>query len=535
MVLSSRPLKSLGLSPVSIPLHVTQRNLLRTSIVVQRPSYLPLDTRTYLTRPGSCLLECPSPATCTSKQIPVLRVTSKSQKKFNSHTLGSRYLSSSVRRMGAEKIDGTAIAKSIRERINAEIKKTQETNPRYKPSLAIVQVGDRSDSSTYVRMKLKAAEEANIICNLVHYPESITEAELLQNITQFNNDPTIHGILVQLPVPKHISEHAITSAVAEEKDVDGFGAGNIGELSKRGGHPLFTPCTPKGVMVMLEESGVELKGKNAVVLGRSDIVGSPVSALLRNADATVTVCHSRTQDLEGHIKQADVLVAAIGKPQFVKGDWLKAGAVVIDVGTNYIPDESKKSGQRLVGDVDFESAEKVASKITPVPGGVGPMTVAMLLQNVIDAATKYFEIQRARHITPLPLKLLSPVPSDIAISRAQRPKPITQVAKEVGIAPHELEPYGATKAKVDLKLLQRLGHRRDGRYILVTGITPTPLGEGKSTTTVGLTQALAGHLGRIAFANVRQPSQGPTFGIKGGGRWRWVIARSFLWMNLIST
>ncbi|KAK0517334.1 hypothetical protein JMJ35_000489 [Cladonia borealis] len=418
--------------------------------------------------------------------------------------------------MAAERIDGTAIAKSIRERINAEIKKTQETNPRYKPSLIIVQVGDRSDSSTYVRMKLKAAEEANIICNLVHYPESITEAELLQNITQFNNDPTIHGILVQLPVPKHISEHAITSAVAEEKDVDGFGAGNIGELSKRGGHPMFTPCTPKGVIVLLEESGVQLKGKNAVVLGRSDIVGSPVSALLRNADATVTVCHSRTQNLEGHIKQADVLVAAIGQPNFVKGDWLKPGAVVIDVGTNYIPDESKKSGQRLVGDVDFESAEKVASKITPVPGGVGPMTVAMLLQNVIDAATKYFEIQKARHITPLPLKLLSPVPSDIAISRAQRPKPITLVAKEVGIASHELEPYGAFKAKVDLQLLQRLGHRRNGRYVLVTGITPTPLGEGKSTTTVALTQALAGHLNRIAFANVRQPSQGPTFGIKGG-------------------
>ena len=516
MVLSSSSPKSLGLSPLSSPPHVTLRNLLRTSIVVQRHSYLPLNTRIYLTHPGSSLLERPSPATCTSKQIPVLRVTSKSQKKFNPYTLGSRYLSSSARRMEAEKIDGTAIAKRIRERINAKIKKIQETNPRYKPSLTIVQVGDRSDSSTYVRMKLKAAEEANIICNLVHYPESITEAELLQNITQFNNDPTIHGILVQLPVPKHISEHAITSAVAEEKDVDGFGAGNIGELSKRGGHPLFTPCTPKGVMAVLEESGVELKGKNAIVLGRSDIVGSPVSALLRNADATVTVCHSRTQDLEGHIKQADVLVAAIGKPQFVKGDWLKAGAVVIDVGTNYIPDESKKSGQRLVGDVDFESAEKVASKITPVPGGVGPMTVAMLLQNVIDAATKYFEIQRTRHITPLPLKLLSPVPSDIAISRTQRPKPITQVAKEVGIAPHELEPYGATKAKVDLKLLQRLGHRRNGRYVLVTGITPTPLGEGKSTTTVGLTQALAGHLGRIAFANVRQPSQGPTFGIKGG-------------------
>ena len=418
--------------------------------------------------------------------------------------------------MAATKIDGTAIAKSIRERINADIKKTQETNPRYRPSLKIIQVGERSDSSTYVRMKLKAAEEANILCELVQFPESITEPELLQQITRFNNDPTVHGILVQLPIPKHISEHAITSAVAGEKDVDGFGVSNIGELSKRGGHPLFTPCTPRGVMVLLEESGVDLKGKNAVVLGRSDIVGSPVSSLLRNADATVTICHSRTQNLQEEIKRADVLVAAIGKPQFVKGDWLKPGAVVIDVGTNYIPDDSKKSGQKLVGDVDFDSAARIASKITPVPGGVGPMTVAMLLQNVVNSATIYFEKQKARHIKPLPLKLQSPVPSDIAISRAQHPKPITMVADEVGIAPHELEPYGASKAKVDLTLLQRLGHRKNGRYVLVTGITPTPLGEGKSTTTVGLTQALAGHLGRIAFANVRQPSQGPTFGIKGG-------------------
>ena len=258
------------------------------------------------------------------------------------------------------------------------------------------------------------------------------------------------------------------------------------------------------------------EAKNAVVLGRSDIVGSPVSSLLRNADATVTVCHSRTQNLEEHIKNADILVAAIGKPNFVKGEWLKKGAVVIDVGTNFIPDDSKKSGQRLVGDVDFDSAATVASKITPVPGGVGPMTVAMLLQNVISSATAYFERQKARHITPLPLKLVTPVPSDIAISRSQRPKPITMVAKEIGIADHELEPYGASKAKVDLTLLQRLDHRKNGRYVLVTGITPTPLGEGKSTTTVGLSQALAGHLNRIAFANVRQPSQGPTFGIKGG-------------------
>jgi methylenetetrahydrofolate dehydrogenase (NADP+)/methenyltetrahydrofolate cyclohydrolase/formyltetrahydrofolate synthetase len=269
-------------------------------------------------------------------------------------------------------------------------------------------------------------------------------------------------------------------------------------------------------MVLLQESGVDLKGKNAVVLGRSDIVGSPVSYLLKNADATVTVCHSRTQGLEEHVKQADVLVAAIGKANFVKGEWLKPGAVVIDVGTNFVPDDTKKSGQRLVGDVDFASASEVASQITPVPGGVGPMTVAMLLQNVVDSAKNYFEQQKARKILPLPLKIQNPVPSDIAISRAQRPKKITNIAKEIGIAGHELEPYGAYKAKVDLSLLQRLEHRRNGRYVVVTGITPTPLGEGKSTTTVGLTQAIAGHLNRIAFANVRQPSQGPTFGIKGG-------------------
>ncbi len=269
-------------------------------------------------------------------------------------------------------------------------------------------------------------------------------------------------------------------------------------------------------MVLLQESGVSLKGKNAVVLGRSDIVGSPVSYLLKNADATVTVCHSKTENLEAYIKRADVLVAAIGKPNFVKGEWLKPGAVVIDVGTNYIPDETKKSGQRLVGDVDFASASEVASHITPVPGGVGPMTVAMLLQNVVDSATMYFERQKARAIVPLPLKLLNPVPSDIIISRAQHPKQITRVAKEVGIAGHELEPYGAYKAKVDLSLLKRLEHRRNGRYVVVTGITPTPLGEGKSTTTMGITQAIGAHLNRIAFANVRQPSQGPTFGIKGG-------------------
>jgi methylenetetrahydrofolate dehydrogenase (NADP+) / methenyltetrahydrofolate cyclohydrolase / formyltetrahydrofolate synthetase len=304
--------------------------------------------------------------------------------------------------------------------------------------------------------------------------------------------------------------------VADEKDVDGFGTKNIGELAKKGGNPLFVPCTPKGVIHLLQEAGVDLSGKTAVVLGRSDIVGSPVSYLLKNANATVTVCHSKTADLPAIVKTADVLVAAIGKPLFVQGDWIKPGAVVIDVGTNFIPDDTKKSGFRLVGDVDYASAAEVASAITPVPGGVGPMTVAMLMQNVVDATTVYFESQKLRRTISLPLKLEEPVPSDIAISRQQTPKQITRVAAEVGIAPHELEPYGAYKAKVDLGLLERLEHRRNGRYVVVTGITPTPLGEGKSTTTMGLAQALGAHVGRLTFANVRQPSQGPTFGIKGG-------------------
>jgi len=347
-------------------------------------------------------------------------------------------------------------------------------------------------------------------------PEDISEVELLEKIRRFNNDTSVHGILVQLPLPDHISETNITSAVADVKDVDGFGTRNIGELAKRGGNPFFIPCTPKGVMVLLKEAGVDLNGKNAAVIGRSDIVGSPVSYLLKHQNATVTVCHSRTQNLQKIVKDADVVIAAIGKANFVKGDWIKQGAVVIDVGTNFVPDESKKSGQRLVGDVDYDSAADVASHITPVPGGVGPMTVAMLLENVVDAADKSFETLRARHITPLPIKIKSPPPSDIEISRAQQPKQITRIAEEVGLAVHELEPYGSTKAKVDLAVLDRLQHRKNGRYVLVAGITPTPLGEGKSTTTIGLAQALAAHLGKIAFANVRQPSQGPTFGIKGG-------------------
>ncbi|KAI5291121.1 tetrahydrofolate synthase [Ascosphaera aggregata] len=418
--------------------------------------------------------------------------------------------------MTGQKIDGTAIAKEIRESIKNEIHSIQQVNPRFKPCLAIIQVGERPDSNVYVRMKLKAAAESSIKAIHRKFPTDVTEADLLRAVTSANNDPSVHGILVQLPLPPHISEHAITSAVSDEKDVDGFGVASIGELAKRGGQPLFMPCTPLGCMALLDSTGVEVAGKHAVVIGRSDIVGSPVSYMLKNADATVTVCHSHTRDLDAITKTADIVVAAIGKPHFIKGDWLKPGAVVIDVGMNSIPDATRKSGQRLVGDVDYEAAVEVASHITPVPGGVGPMTVAMLLRNVLTSTKHYFGKQRRRIVNPLPLKLQQPVPSDIEISRAQIPKPITQVAREIGLEAHELEPYGHTKAKINLDVLSRLSYRKDGRYVLVAGITPTPLGEGKSTTTMGLTQALGAHLGRVAFANVRQPSQGPTFGIKGG-------------------
>ena len=228
------------------------------------------------------------------------------------------------------------------------------------------------------------------------------------------------------------------------------------------------------------------------------------------------------------------MVAGIGKAQFVKGEWLKPGCIVIDVGINYIPglflfqlfqlspdniclkDASKKSGQRLVGDVDFASASSVASYITPVPGGVGPMTVAMLMSNTFTASERLFLAARSRKVKPLSLNILEKVPSDIEIAMSQTPKPITALAGELGLHADELESYGKYKAKVDLKVLQRLAHRKDGKYVVVSGITPTPLGEGKSTTTIGLAQAIGAHLGRPAFACVRQPSQGPTFGIKGG-------------------
>lgn len=416
----------------------------------------------------------------------------------------------------AKVIDGKAIAQTLRIDIKSQIDEVRKTNPTFHPKLSIIQVGAREDSSVYVSMKKKAAKEASMDFELFHLPPTITQFELLAKVQALNNDPKVHGILVQLPLPDHLDDRVVTEAIDPKKDVDGFHAINIGHLSKRASEPAFIPCTPKGVIELIKSTGVAMSGKKAVVVGRSDIVGTPVFSLLTKNNCTVTLCHSRTVNLPEIVKTADILVVAIGSAEFVKGDWIKEGAVVIDVGTNAVEDATKKSGIRWVGDVDYKAASQHASHITPVPGGVGPMTVAMLMQNTYLSAVRFLNEARQRHITPLPLELLEPVPSDIAIALAQKPKPIKYIAEELGLLPNELELYGQYKSKVSLDVLERLSHRKNGRYVVVTGITPTPLGEGKSTTTVGLVQALGAHLNKIAFGCVRQPSQGPTFGIKGG-------------------
>jgi len=289
-------------------------------------------------------------------------------------------------------IDGKAIAQTIRSEIAAEVTQLSQKYGKV-PGLAVVIVGNRKDSQSYVSMKRKACFELGIKSFDIDLPEQVAETELISKVHELNAHPEVHGILVQLPLPKHINEEKILSEISLEKDVDGFHPLNIGKLAMKGRDPLFLPCTPKGCLELLSRSGVTVKGKKAVVVGRSNIVGLPVSLLLLKADATVTIVHSHTTNPEAIIREADIIIAAAGQAMMIKGSWIKPGAAVIDVGTNAIDDPSRKSGYRLVGDVDFKEACKVAGWITPVPGGVGPMTVAMLLKNTLEGAKRVIEKQ----------------------------------------------------------------------------------------------------------------------------------------------
>ncbi|HMR97866.1 MAG TPA: bifunctional methylenetetrahydrofolate dehydrogenase/methenyltetrahydrofolate cyclohydrolase FolD [Anaerolineales bacterium] len=287
--------------------------------------------------------------------------------------------------MTAQLIDGKLIAAQVREEVAANVAKRIAAG-KSKPALATVLVGDRVDSATYVTSKQKACAELGMGSVSKNLPADISQEELERIIKSMNDDKSVHGILVQLPLPSHLNEERVLQLISIEKDVDGFSPLNIGRLAQRGREPLFVPCTPSGCIYLLDKAGVPIEGANAVVLGRSNIVGMPAALLLMSRNATVTVCHSRTKDLPGLVRNADILIVAIGKAEFVRGDWIKPGAAVIDVGINSKPDATKKSGYRLVGDVNFDEAKETAGFITPVPGGVGPMTIAMLMKNTLRAA-----------------------------------------------------------------------------------------------------------------------------------------------------
>jgi 5,10-methylene-tetrahydrofolate dehydrogenase/methenyl tetrahydrofolate cyclohydrolase len=289
--------------------------------------------------------------------------------------------------MTAKIIDGRAIAKELRESVAKGVEELVASGgPR--PGLATVLVGDDPASHTYVRMKRKACAEVGIESFHHELPADATQEQVEGLVKDLNANPEVHGILVQLPLPAGLDEEAVLRAISIDKDVDGFHPVNIGRLAQKGREPQFVPCTPAGVMILLEKAGAKLEGARATVLGRSNIVGMPAALLLVKANATVQICHSRTKDLPARCREADVLIAAIGRAEMVKGDWIKPGAFVIDVGTNRVDDPSKEKGYYLTGDVDFEEAKEVAGAITPSPGGVGPMTIAGLLNNTLIGAKR---------------------------------------------------------------------------------------------------------------------------------------------------
>lgn len=282
-------------------------------------------------------------------------------------------------------IDGKKIGEEIRKEVAVGVQQRLDAG-KSRPGLATVLVGENPASQVYVKSKQKACAEVGIESFGYDLPREAGQAEVEKLVMKLNADPAVNGILVQLPLPSGFDEEQILSAISIEKDVDGFHPLNIGRLAQKGRDPLFIPCTPEGVMYLLEKELPTLEGANAVVLGRSNIVGMPVALLLVRANATVTICHSRTRNLPDVVRNADILVAAVGKAEMVRGDWIKPGAVVIDVGINRVEDATKPRGYRLVGDVCYEEAVAVAKAITPVPGGVGPLTIAMLLKNTLRAA-----------------------------------------------------------------------------------------------------------------------------------------------------
>lgn len=284
-------------------------------------------------------------------------------------------------------IDGKQLASNLRAEI-AEGVSRLKAEKGVVPGLAVILVGDNPASVSYVTAKEKACKEAGMLSREIRLPAETTEAELVALVRELNADPAIHGILVQLPVPKHISEKAVIDAIAPEKDVDGFTPVNVGRMMI--GEECFLPCTPHGIIKLIEFAGMDIRGRHAVVIGRSNIVGKPVAALLarRETNATVTLCHTGTPDISHFTKDADIVVVAAGHPNTLTGDMLKPGAVVIDVGVNRIPDATRPKGFRLVGDADFDSCSAVAGAITPVPGGVGPMTITMLLWNTLESARR---------------------------------------------------------------------------------------------------------------------------------------------------
>ena len=280
--------------------------------------------------------------------------------------------------MPARILDGKALAAQVRARVKDEVAALSRRGIR--PGLAVILAGDDAASRVYVRNKTRACEETGVHSQQIDYPASVTQEELIRRISKLNADPSIHGILVQLPLPAGIDAAAVLKAVSPDKDVDGFHPANLGALLA--GTPRVVPGTPLGVMRLLEHAGVALAGRRAVVVGRSTIVGKPLALLLLQKDATVTLCHSKTQGLEEETRRADILVAAVGRPKLLGAGMVKPGACVIDVGVNRLPDG------KLAGDVDFDAVKDVAGWITPVPGGVGPMTIAMLLENCLHAATR---------------------------------------------------------------------------------------------------------------------------------------------------